>query len=263
MNLILFTREETRYPLSREDPRARHILDVLRCSEGDSFDMGIIDGPRGKGEIYRIEKNGILLDFDLDNHTPELHPVSLIVGLPRPAGAKRILKEMTTMGMRSLFFAVTEKGEYSYRKSRLWEDNRFASCLREGAEQAFCTRLPTVRLFDSLTDCLDETLPGTISRIPLLALDNYEARLSLREGLLRAQRSIPPQERNRGSELRGGSSDLCCALAVGSERGWSSGERDLLRERGFILAHLGKRVLKTETACIAAAAIVLSALNLM
>jgi len=263
MNLILFTRKEIQSPLSRDDPRARHVLDVLRCGEGDSFDMGIVDGPRGKAEIRRIGKNGISLDVSLESCIPELHPVSLIVGLPRPASARRILKDLTTLGMRALFFAVTDRGESSYRKSRLWTDNLFQSCLREGAEQAFCTRLPAVRVFDSLDECLDEAVPGKSSSVPLLALDNYEAPRSLKQGILEWQISAGSERLQGQSRAHGGRSDPSCVLAVGSERGWSSAERSILRERGFALVHLGKRVLKTETACIAAAAIVLSALDLI
>jgi RsmE family RNA methyltransferase len=42
-------------------------------------------------------------------------------------------------------------------------------------------------------------------------------------------------------------------LAIGSERGWSDYERDLLEEAGFLRLSLGSRALRTETACIAAA----------
>ncbi|MBP7483295.1 MAG: RsmE family RNA methyltransferase, partial [Lacunisphaera sp.] len=41
-------------------------------------------------------------------------------------------------------------------------------------------------------------------------------------------------------------------LALGAERGWSAAERTLLRASGFTFTHLGERVLRTETACIAA-----------
>jgi RsmE family RNA methyltransferase len=43
------------------------------------------------------------------------------------------------------------------------------------------------------------------------------------------------------------------ALAIGSERGWSDHERDLLEKAGFLRLSLGSRALRTETACIAAA----------
>ena len=41
-------------------------------------------------------------------------------------------------------------------------------------------------------------------------------------------------------------------LAVGAERGWSGDERNQLRENGFTLKHLGQRVLRVETAVVAA-----------
>jgi RsmE family RNA methyltransferase len=41
-------------------------------------------------------------------------------------------------------------------------------------------------------------------------------------------------------------------LAVGAERGWSGDEREQLRANGFTLKHLGQRVLRVETAVVAA-----------
>ena len=45
-------------------------------------------------------------------------------------------------------------------------------------------------------------------------------------------------------------------LAIGSERGWSPDERDLFRQNDFVLADLGERPLRTETATIAAISVV-------
>jgi RsmE family RNA methyltransferase len=42
-------------------------------------------------------------------------------------------------------------------------------------------------------------------------------------------------------------------LAIGPERGWSDRERDLLEDSGFLRMSLGRRALRTETACVAAA----------
>ena len=41
-------------------------------------------------------------------------------------------------------------------------------------------------------------------------------------------------------------------LAVGPERGWSAKERDQLRDNQFELCDLGSRVLRVETAVVAA-----------
>jgi len=50
-------------------------------------------------------------------------------------------------------------------------------------------------------------------------------------------------------------------LAVGSERGWSEHERDLLDTAGFLRLSLGSRALRTETACIAAAVLAIQSLG--
>ncbi|MFI5337188.1 MAG: RsmE family RNA methyltransferase [Opitutales bacterium] len=44
-------------------------------------------------------------------------------------------------------------------------------------------------------------------------------------------------------------------MAFGPERGWSADERRQLRAAGFTFAHLGSRVLRLETAVVAALAV--------
>ncbi len=56
MNLILFELPETQRPLPIDDPRARHVLEVLRRRVGESFDAGLIDGPRGKATVEAIDE---------------------------------------------------------------------------------------------------------------------------------------------------------------------------------------------------------------
>ena len=44
-------------------------------------------------------------------------------------------------------------------------------------------------------------------------------------------------------------------MALGPERGWGPADREALRAAGFTLVHLGTRVLRVETAVVAALAI--------
>jgi len=236
MNIILFERDEIDRPLGLDDGRAVHVLQVIGCKEGDSFDIGIVDGPRGKARVEAIGKRGLMLDFNFFSGIPHLSPVVMIIGLPRPPSARRILKDLTSQGVAQLHFVATDKGEKSYLNSRLWTGDEYQRLLREGAEQAFCTRMPEVVLHESLTACLDELAEGS----DRLALDNYEATMPI--GQYRVEREH-------------------CVLAVGSERGWSAAERQALRSRDFALVGLGERVLKTETACIAGLALVLAKLK--
>lgn len=228
MNIILFSEIEVELPLARRDPRARHILAVLRRGVGGEFDAGIIDGPRGKGTVAAIGEDALSLSFKWATPPPELHPMRLIVGLPRPQTARDLLREGASLGLARMDFVRPARGEAGYAASSLWSTDEWKQLLVAGAAQAFCTRLPAVHHGD--------TLAGAIAQLPAggarIALDNYEASVALADATLPAANPV--------------------VLALGSERGWTDAERTLLRASGFLVAHLGPRVLRTETACIAA-----------
>lgn len=228
MNLVLFHPSEIDQPLSRQDRRARHILDVLRRRPGDTFDAGVVNGPRGKGTLVTVAPGHLTLAFSWGAPPPPPCPITLLIGLPRPQTARDILRETTALGVSSLHFVRTERGEPSYGDSTLWRNGAWEESLRQGAAQAFCTHLPAVTHGRSLA----ETLATLSTEAGRLALDNYEASEALATCNLLGYKSA--------------------VLALGAERGWSAAERALLRASGFALVHLGERVLRTETACIAA-----------
>jgi RsmE family RNA methyltransferase len=145
-----------------------------------------------------------------------------------------------------LHFVTTERGEASYASSTLWSSGEWRRHLLAGAAQAFCTRLPDVSFGRTLADVIAE-LPPHATRV---ALDNYESPLSLKAA------AKPPASTNEPHAI-----NQAVVLALGSERGWTGPERDLLRANAFTLAHLGPRVLRTETACVASIAIVKSSLG--
>jgi 16S rRNA (uracil1498-N3)-methyltransferase len=239
MNIILFEEHEIEKPLPRNDSRAVHILSVLRCRPGDTFDTGIVNGPRAKARIVSIKKNEIRLQFffNIKDEKDELFPVILVVGMSRPQTMRKILRETTSLGVSHIMITGTDKTEESYHRSRLWTHGEYRHLLIWGAEQAFSTKIPEIQLFKSLEECCHYCVSGE-----RIALDNYEADVSLASYTF---------------------SHNCCILAVGPEKGWSNRERNFLREQGFTLVHLGKRVLRTETACVSGITLVLAGLNLL
>jgi 16S rRNA (uracil1498-N3)-methyltransferase len=239
VNIILFSPAEVELPLAGNDPRARHILDVLRRRPGDTFDAGLINGPRGKGTLVALERDGALrIRFAWGEHPPALSPICLLVGLPRPQTARDILREGASLGVARMEFVRTERGEPSYARSTLWRPHESRALLIAGAAQAFSTRLPEIEHGHALADALARRPAGETR----LALDNYEAARALGAVV------IPPA--------------AGVTLAVGGERGWTAGERTLLRAHGFAFVHLGDRVLRTETACIAAISLLRAKLGL-
>lgn len=228
MNIILFEPGEVGLPLALSDPRAAHIVGVLQRREGEPFDAGIVDGPLGKGYVEEIGPDAVRFRFERVSDPAPADPIHILAALPRPQTARKILSEAAALGVASLRFFRSEKGEPGYGSSTLWK-SEWRRHLVAGASQAFDTRLPEVLHHSGLGPAV-EALPGGLTRI---ALDNYEAE----------RRMTPP----------GAPPPL--ALAFGPERGWSAAERALLRAGGFTLEHLGLRVLRTETAVVAAVSI--------
>ncbi len=231
MNIVLFHTGETSQPLPREDPRARHILDVLRRAPGESFDVGLIDGPRGKAVVVEVTATELVLSFAWEAEMPALESITLIAGLCRPQTNRRVLREAAALGVARMLFTRTERGERTYADSSLWSTREYERHVRSGVEQAFATRIPEVAFGMNLDEAIAEA--GGEIRI---ALDNYEGIVPLhRVPLVR---------------------DVPLVLTVGSERGWTSAERDRLRAADYQLAGMGSRVLRTETAVIGALAVI-------
>lgn len=250
MNLILFEPAELAAPLPRSDPRAAHILTVLRRRPGDVFDAGIVNGPRGRGTLTALGADALTLAFSWGAEPPPPDPITLLLGLPRPQTARKILAETAALGVAALHFVTTEKSEPGYAQSTLWSSGEWRRQLLAGAAQAFCTRLPAVTHGRSLAETV-AALPAAAIR---LALDNYESPQALSAALA----ALPVQP-----EANPPATEPGIILAAGPERGWSAGERELLRTNGFAFAHLGARVLRVETAVVAAVAILKARLGRM
>jgi 16S rRNA (uracil1498-N3)-methyltransferase len=231
MNIILFEASEIDNPLDRQDPRANHILKILRRGIGDTLDVGVVNGMRGKARLERIGKESLSLKFELNEMELPLYPIELIVGLSRPQTNRRILREATSLGVRRISFAQTDRSEPSYAESRLWISGEWKRHIVDGAAQGFSTRIPEVGFGLKLEDSI-ASLSGDQQRI---ALDNYEADTHLLDTKTKYPNIV---------------------LAIGSERGWSGDERELLRSNGFELAHLGSRPLRTEAAVVAGLAMI-------
>ncbi|MBA4136320.1 MAG: 16S rRNA methyltransferase [Opitutus sp.] len=228
MNLVLFRPAEVGQPLRIDDPRTRHVLDVLHRVEGDEFDAGLINGPRGKARIDRSTAQELRVSFRAESPAESPDPLTLLVGLPRPQTARDILREATTLGLSALYFVAGEKSEPSYVQSTLWRDGEWERHVIAGAQQAFSTLVPPVT-FDLRLAAALLALPAGPRRV---ALDNYEATTAFA-----AMRFAPAEP---------------LVLALGPERGWGADDRALLRSAGFTFGHLGARVLRLETAVVAA-----------
>lgn len=238
MNLILFEEPFESVRLEGNDPRTKHLHEVLRVKVGALVFVGFVNGPRARAEVVSIGRDGSCeLRVMATETAPGLLPIRLLVGLPRPHTAQRVLFEAASMGVAAMHFFQAEHSEPSYAKSRLWQTDKWRERILRGVEQAFGTCLPQVELHADMRLGM-AALPESSLKI---ALDNYEAGDSL-------------------DAVSIGNS-FGVTIAIGPERGWSAVERSVFRENNWSLAHLGPNVLRTETACVAAVSVVASKLG--
>lgn len=243
MNMLFLDPSEIGAPSPRSDERIKHILKVLKKVAGDELAAGTPDGMLGTARIESYDGDAMRFSFRPEREAPALRPITLLLGFPRPIQANRILKDLASLGVGHIILSGTELGEKSYFQSDFFKNREFRAALIEGAEQAANPRLPEVDTAWTLGRALDKLDVMQLSA-GRWAFDPYRA------------------------ETAFGAVSLHCApgttslvLAIGSERGWTPAELDLMSNRGFSFATLGDRILKTETATITAVALALSKLG--
>ena len=235
MNLVLINKEESIQGIPGDDPRVEHLTQTVGLQINKTFFVGIKNGFRGLATVKALgQKLIFIVEWEKEKQSPL--PLQLLVGLPRPQTAKKILYEAACLGIKKICFFVSEKGDPGYLNSSLWRNNEWEDFLLRGAEQSCCCIIPEVTHSSSLLECLGLIDPAGWKA----ALDPYTADKALRSN---------PSHFTSGT------------LAIGPERGWSENERKLLKGGGFNFYHLGDRILRVETAVVAGTSLMLSELN--
>ena len=249
MNIVLFENSEINLPLSIDDNRAKHIIQILHKKEGEFFDAGIIGGKAGKAKILKIDETGLNFEFTEETDGKPLYPLSMIIGFPRPIQLKRLFRDMAGLGTESIHLTGTELGEKSYMQSNIVEKGTAYNLLKEGTIQAKSTHIPKLILHQNLSECVEKILKTNYSeKTILIALDNVQSKISLTDFLDKFNEKLENYK---------------IFAAIGSERGWTDKERNFLVQNGFTLCSMGTRVLRTETASTVAVSIILSKMGVL
>lgn len=252
MNIVLFSNDEIEKPLPIKDTRAQHIKKILHKTVGETFDAGIINGKEGLCTIKEITNEEIIFDFKPTKESKPLLPIILIVGFPRPIQLKRLLRDVSSLGVCAIHLTGTELGEKSYLNSTILKRGAADEGILDGAIQAKTTQVPELLMHQDLKKCIEEvknSLQKTKDKfgkgeIQKILLDNVKPQAKL--------------------------SDMICSksfensvvvAAIGSERGWTDKERNLFENEDFKSCSLGQRILRTETACTTAVSLILAGMS--
>lgn len=225
MNLLLLRPEDFSGAdtVSIGDARARHIRQVLRAEPGQQLRCGLLNGNIGRAEITQLG-GSIELRVSLDSPPPPKLALTLLLALPRPKAARRIIRSATELGVSDIILLNSYRVDKSYWQSPLVDDDHLEAAMLEGLEQSGDTRLPTLQRATRFKPFVEDVLPALLRERQGLLAHPYQA-----EKL--------PQTRNQSS-----------LLAIGPEGGFIPYEVDKFLAAGMQGFSLGPRILKTETA---------------
>jgi 16S rRNA (uracil1498-N3)-methyltransferase len=211
---------------------AEHVARVLRMNAGDVLVIFNGDGYDYTATIVSVGKRDVRVHVDAREHVDNESPLRLTLaqGVARGEKMDLIVQKATELGVARIVPVFTERSEVKLDAARAEKRlQHWRAVAASACEQSGRVRIPEVMPAQPLQAWLESLAGDRAQRLALLP-----------EGTLRA--------RDMHFGAMGG------LLVVGPEGGL--GDRDVaaLREAGFQGLRLGPRILRTETAGLAALA---------
>ena len=234
MNRILFTESEiTDGEVMLTDSRARHIRSVLKSGVGDVLKTGQVNGPLSNGEIIEMGDKNVRLSIT-EIHTPTRPTRDLILALPRPKVLNRLLPQISALGVDRLIMCNASKVERYYFDTHVLDKDHLEERLIEGLMQCGDTCLPSVRIIKKLRHFMEDELEDFCGEADRMVL-HPGGDMTLAGRPLSHERTV---------------------LAIGPEGGWLKTEVKGFEEHGFRRVSLMNRILRSDTATIAALSLI-------
>jgi 16S rRNA (uracil1498-N3)-methyltransferase len=227
-------------PIALEGADARHLAVVRRAAPGDAVRVSDGGGRVVEAALVSVSAARVEARIVSETRVPPPHPVVEVEqGLSRGDKVDTVLRQLVELGVDAV--GVFEGG----RSVARWDASRQAAAAarwrtiaREAAKQSHRAWLPVVRGPASL----EATLAQVRAEGPGLGLVAHPG-ASQRLGEALARHAAAPPRR--------------VWLAVGPEGGLSDEEVEAFRAAGAVPVSLGEQILRTETAPIVVAALVL------
>ena len=218
--------------VSLPEAAAAHLTRVLRMREGDACVLFNGDGRDWPATITALSKREVRVRLGEATRVDRESPLSIVLvqGVARGEKMDLVLQKATELGVAGIVPVMSQRSEVKLDEARAEKRlTHWRSVVASACEQSGRARVPSVSAPVSLQAALGALQPGGTR----LLLDP--------EG---------------GVAFNGFDPDTAhpLHLAVGPEGGWSPLDREQLVAAGFAGLRLGPRVLRTETAGIAAIA---------
>ena len=220
-----------------EGEAAHHLGRVLRAETGQLYELS--DGRRAcLARIEEVKRDRIEFSLveELPAHQPALQ-TTLLLSVVKFDAFEWAVEKATELGVDTIVPLAASRSEKGLLAAVPRRAGRWKKILLEASQQSRRLRIPVLA--------------------PLAKPDAAFSARSESQKILLSERPDAPSLRNILESTSAKSHTVAAALAIGPEGGWTDAELECARQHSFCEASLGRLILRTETAVIAA----LAALN--
>ena len=221
---------------------AEHLSRVLRAAPGMEADV-VAGGRVFHAVVAAVVPNEIRFNLIAELEADPALPVTLVLAVYKFDRMEWAIEKATELGIAAIAPVIARRTEKHLAQAAEKRAERWRRIAHEAAQQARRSDVPII--FDPAPLAARVRAASEATRIVLAEQERTTTlRNALDEAVTAAEEEMPTLE-----------------IAVGPEGGWAPEEEALFDANGWRAASLGPRILRAETAAIAALAVVASYLE--
>jgi 16S rRNA (uracil1498-N3)-methyltransferase len=222
--------------------QAEHMARVLRAQPGMEADV-VAGGHVFHAEVAAVCPHEIRFNLVAEVRADPALPVTLVLAVYKFDRMEWVLEKATELGVAAVAPVIARRTEKHLAEAAESRVERWRRIVHEAAQQSRRSDVPLI--YDPAPLAVRVRAASESTRIVLAEQERTTTlRHALDEAVAAAEEEMPTLE-----------------IAIGPEGGWAPAEEALFDANGWRAASLGPRILRAETAAIAALAVVASCLE--
>jgi 16S rRNA (uracil1498-N3)-methyltransferase len=222
--------------------QAAHMARVLRAQPGMEADV-VAGGHVFHAEVAAVSPDEVRFNLVAEVQADPAMPVTLVVAVYKFDHMEWAIEKATELGVAALAPVIAQRTEKHLAQAAEKRAERWRRIAHEASQQSRRSDVPVIH---------NPTLLATRVRA---AAETTRIVLAEQERTTTLRRLIEEAVEAAGEEMP------ALEIAIGPEGGWAPAEEALFDANGWRAATLGPRILRAETAAIAALAVVASLLE--
>lgn len=222
--------------------QAEHLTRVLRAQAGMEADV-VAGGHVYHAEIAAVSADEVRFNLITEVQADPALPVTLVMAVYKFDRMEWAIEKATELGVAAIAPVIAQRSEKHLAQAATKRAERWRRIAHEAAQQSRRSDVPLIHQPTSLAASVKQA-----SKASRIVLAEQERSTTLR-------RLVDEAVETAGDEMP------ALEIAIGPEGGWAPAEEALFDANGWKAATLGPRILRAETAAIAALSVVASALE--